>query len=172
MPDLGPTPKAATRLPAGATDPRFQAFFAYWQSVAPEGLLPGRQHVDPLAIPRSLLPHIALYDLVPAAGDFRIRCRLMGTGVVELLGADNTGRFIDETMPMGGYRPLHESFRALMQTGMPQYWQRTLPYPDRSFIGIRRLALPLAADGVTVDMAMSCYMPVLQPVAENGAGGA
>lgn len=152
-------------------EPRFQSLFAYWQSIAPADGLPGRQHVDPIAMPRSLLPHVALYDIVPAGDDFRIRCRLSGTGVVELLGADNTGRFIDETMPADGYRPLHDSFRTLMQTRTPQYWQRTLPYPDRSFIGIRRLALPLAADGVTVDMAMSCYMPMLRIVRDDGEAG-
>jgi hypothetical protein len=148
-------------LPASAHDPRFRAFFAYWQSLAPAGRLPGRQHIDPLTIPRELLPNVALYDIVPTETDFRVRVRLLGTAVVELLGVDHTGLFVDETMPADAYRPLHESFRLVVQ-GQPQYWQRTLPYPNRNFTGIKRLALPLATNGHDVDMMINCYLPVLQ----------
>jgi hypothetical protein len=157
-------------LPASAADPRFRAFFAYWQSVAPVGRLPGRQHIDPLTIPREVLPNIALYDIVPAETDFRVRVRLLGTAVVELLGVDHTGLFIDETMPADAYRPLHESFRLVAQ-GQPQYWQRTLPYPNRNFTGIKRLALPLATDGHDVDMTINCYLPVLQALGTDSETG-
>jgi hypothetical protein len=148
-------------LPPDATDPRFREFFRYWQSKAPAGQLPGRAHIDPLEIPR-LLPHIALYDVVRSGEDLRFRFRLAGTGVVETLGADNTGKFIDEIMNAEAYKPLREHYGILVRDGTPQYWKRNLPYANRDFLAVQRLALPLAADGKTVDMVISYYVPILR----------
>lgn len=148
-------------LPTDAKDPRFREFFAYWQSKAPPGLLPGRAHIDPLQIPR-LLQHMALYDVVRVGDDFRFRFRLVGTGVAETLGADNTGKFIDEVMSPEAYKPLREHYGILVREGRPQYWQRNLPYANRDFLAVQRLALPLAGDGRTVDMVISYYVPILR----------
>jgi len=149
-------------LPADAKDPRFSALFVYWQSKAPPGRLPGRQHIDPLEIPR-LLPHIALYDVVRTGPDLRFRFRLVGTGIAEAFGADNTGRFIDEIMAADAYGPLHAHYSLIVRERMPQYWQRNLPFANRDFLAVQRLALPLAADGSDVDMIMSYYVPILRP---------
>jgi hypothetical protein len=155
------TAAADLTLPPDAKDPRFRELFAYWQNKAPPGRLPGRAHIDPLEIPR-LLPHLALYDVVRAGEDFRFRFRLVGTGAAEALGADNTGKFIDEIMKPEPYTPLHASYATLVREHAPQYWQRNLPFDNRDFLAIRRLALPLAADGQNVDMVMSYYVPILR----------
>jgi hypothetical protein len=155
------TSPADLSLPADAKDPRFSAFFVYWQSKAPPGRLPGRQHIDPSEIPR-LLPHLALYDVIRNGDDFRFRFRLVGTGAAEALGADNTGRFIDEIMAPEPYRPLHAAYSELVRRHTPQYWQRNLPFANRDFLAVQRLALPLAADGDTVDMIMTYYVPILR----------
>jgi len=151
---------ASIGLPPAATDPRLRDFFEYWRSKAPPGRLPGRQHLDPLDIPR-LLPHIAMFDVVRNAGVPRFRFRLMGTGVVQLMGDDYTGRWVDETMAPDVYANLHAAFSRVC-AGQPHYWERLLPYPKRDFVGHRRLALPLAGDGSTVDMIIGCYIPVLR----------
>jgi hypothetical protein len=147
-------------LPTAATDPRLRDFFAYWRAKAPSGRLPGRQHIDPLDIPR-LLRHIAMFDVVHAANVTRFRFRLMGTGVVQLMGDDYTGRWVDETMAPDDYLKLHAAF-AQVCAGQPHYWERLLPFPNREFVGHRRLALPLASDGSTVDMIIGCHIPVLR----------
>jgi hypothetical protein len=155
------TAAADLSLPADAKDPRFRAFFVYWQSKAPAGVLPGRQHIDPIEIPR-LLTHTALYDVVRQGDDFRFRLRLLGTGVAEAFGADNTGQFVDQIMPPEAYPALHATYSELVRQRTPQYWQRNLPYANRDFLAVQRLALPLAADGNTVDMIMSYYVPILR----------
>jgi hypothetical protein len=155
------TSAADLSLPSDAKDPRFRDFFAYWQRKAPAGRLPGRQHIDPLEIPR-LLAHIALYDVVREADDFRFRFRLVGTGVAATLGADNTGRFIDEIMEAGPYEPLHAAYSQLVRHHTPQYWQRNLPFANRDFLAVQRLGLPLATDGETVDMIITYYVPILR----------
>jgi hypothetical protein len=151
-------------LPSAATDQRLRDFFAYWRSKAPPGALPGRQHIDPLDIPR-LLQRIAMFD-VHRGGDrsataLRFRFRLMGTGVVQLMGEDYTGRWVDETMAADVYAKLHAAFSQVC-AGQAHYWERLLPFPNRDFVGHRRLALPLASDGATVDMIIGCYIPVLR----------
>jgi hypothetical protein len=155
------TSAADLSLPSDAQDPRFREFFIYWQRKAPDGRLPGRQHIDPLEIPR-LLSHIALYDVVRVADDFRFRVRLVGTGVTAALGADNTGRFIDEVMDAEPYKPLHAAYSQLARHHTPQYWQRNVPFANRDFLAIQRLGLPLAADGNTVDMIITYYVPILR----------
>ena len=42
--------------------PTIRALYDYWVSVHPPGGLPGRQHIDPIAIPR-LLPHLFMVDV-------------------------------------------------------------------------------------------------------------
>src|SRR5262249_15539068 len=135
-------------------------FFAYWRAKAPPGRLPGRQHIDPLDIPR-LLRHIAMFDVVHGGSALRFRFRLMGTGVVQLMGDDYTGRWVGETMAPDDHLKLHAAC-AQVGVGQPHYWERLLPFPNREFVGHRRLALPLAGDGSTVDMIIGCHIPVLR----------
>jgi len=151
---------ATLALPAAATDPRFRTFFDYWRSKAPPGRLPGRQHIDPLEIPK-LLARIAMFDVVRTGAQLRFRFRLMGTGVVDMMGADYTGRWIDDTMTPDDCAKLYAAF-AQVCAGQPHYWERLLPFSNRDFVGHRRLALPLASDGATVDMIIGCYIPVLR----------
>jgi hypothetical protein len=151
---------ASIELPRAATDPRLRDFFAYWRAKAPPGRLPGRQHLDPLDIPR-LLRHIAMFDVVCSAGATRFRFRLMGTGVVQLMGNDYTGRWVDETMAPDVYFNLEAAFTQVC-AAQPHYWERLLPFPNREYVGHRRLALPLASDGVAVDMIIGCHIPVLR----------
>lgn len=154
------SPLATIALPAAASDARLRAFFDYWRRQAPPGRLPGRRHIDPLDIPK-LLARIAMFDVVRDGPRLRFRFRLMGTGVVELMGADYTGRWVDETMSPEVYAHLEAAF-AQVCAGEPHYWERLLPFPARDFVGHRRLALPLASDGTTVDMIIGCYIPVLR----------
>src|SRR5258708_28088876 len=97
---------ASMGRPPAATDPRLRAFFAYWRSKAPPDRLPGRQHIDPLDIPR-LLQHIAMFDVVRdggvrdggvRAGAVRFRFLLIGHAVVQLMGAGYTGLSGDQPL--------------------------------------------------------------------------
>jgi len=67
-------------------------FFGYWLAIRPvQGLLPGRQHFDPLAIPK-VMPRLWLLDVVREAGTMRFRYRLVGTKEVETLQREVTGQ--------------------------------------------------------------------------------
>jgi hypothetical protein len=148
-------------LPPTVVEPEFRDFFDYWRRKAPVGRLPGRQHIDPLDIPH-LLPGTALFDVVWEADRYRFRFRLMGTRFVEAMGADYTGRFIDEVvLRTVKYEALYKTFRTIVKKKQPHYWETSITMPGREFIGLKRLALPLASDGRTIDMIFGYYVPVV-----------
>ena len=136
-------------LPAAdACDPKVRAIVEYWQSVHPETGLPGRQHIDPVDIPR-LLPNIWLVDV--ERDPVRFRFRLMGTLVVEYAGEDNTGNWFDQRWP--DFDP--SEYAKVVETGEPTWARgRSRWRPERDFYEIERVRLPLARDGETVDMIL------------------
>lgn len=146
-------------FPVEAKDPRFREFFDYWASMAPPGRLPGRQHLDPIDIPH-LLPGIALFDVVREERRLRFRWRLIGTAVVEAVGRDYTGRFIDEVIVAAPkYEGLHDVLSGIVRTRQPHFWRTRIKAAERDFKTVERLALPLAGDGETVDMLIAYYVP-------------
>jgi hypothetical protein len=147
-------------FPAQAKDPRFRELFDYWLSKTPPGRLPGRQHIDPLEIPH-LLPGVALFDVLRNGTALRFRWRLLGTALVDAIGDDYTGRFVDEVGLLTiKYEAVHRVFSEIVHDKKPNYWETPLTRGGRDFICLQRLALPLAGDGNTVDMIIGYYIPV------------
>ena len=162
-------------LPAEATDPQLKAFYDYWRSRAPDGLLPGRQHIDPLDVP-TLLPDLVLLDVVPMEGvdrsggvaaqddgPLRFRVRLAGGTLVELVGANPTGRFLDEFVPANRRDALNAAYASVVRGRAAHFWESQLWTEGREFVRVQRLALPLARDGESVDMVIGCYARVETP---------
>src|SRR5262245_12724793 len=75
--------------------PHFLIVHDYLKHRSPPGLLPGRQHFEPLDI-RRVLPSIMLIDVVRAAAAMRFQLVVVGTEVVAALGKEVTGQYIDE----------------------------------------------------------------------------
>jgi len=143
-----------------ACDDRTAELFRYWRSLWPaDGLLPGRQHVDPLAIPR-LLPWLRLYEV--HRDPLRFKYRLVGTECVRMLGRDPTGRWFDETFPGAGASRTHESLVGVANGAGLGY--RCGP-PPRNLVGqdnidSELILLPLARDGRLVDMVLGLTVPL------------
>jgi len=138
--------------PGAGWHPRVSAFFNYWQSLRPAaGILPSRKDFDPFAIPK-LLPGVWLLDI--QREPFRLRYRLAGTAVVEYIGLEVTGMWLDEAHPDIASKPGYlDRYRAVVETGTPN-WRRGQPRLTilKEFLGIENLLLPLASDGRHVDM--------------------
>jgi hypothetical protein len=136
--------------------PKIRAVHEYWHSIHPgDGRLPGRAALDPLAI-APILPHVMLIDVDGRPPRFRYR--LIGTRMVDALGGDFTGQWLDEAhLKPGSPAPQFPSYIAVAVTGQPE-WRRGPPhfasYIDRCK-ELERLFLPLAADGRTVDMILT-----------------
>lgn len=139
-------------------DPRFKRLAAYLAARAPDGKLPGRQHIDPADI-RDLLPCISLVDVVPqAAGEPRYRVRLAGTDVVALLGVDGTGKFVDEILTTGGGAEIIRAYQEILYTKRPQYLRGFLRADGRDHVPFWRAAFPLARNGEDVDMILFLFV--------------
>jgi hypothetical protein len=144
--------------PPESADPRVRELHRYWQQVhPPEGGLPGRQHIDPTAIP-ALLPFVWLADVFRAP--LRFRYRLLGTEHRHVFGRDYTGWWLDEVHAGFNEAPAYHQYVAAAEHGRVGYRRgHTLVMLPTDYRSIERLMLPLARDGKTVDMllAISLY---------------
>ncbi len=136
--------------------PKIRELYEYWASLGPGGgKLPGRRDFDPLAVPH-LLPNVMLLDVVGQPPRFRYR--LVGTRMVDALGSDLTGRWLDEAHSRpGGGKPQFPSYEKVAHEGVSD-WRRGPPhfmsYLDKC-TEVERVFLPLATDGRQVDMILT-----------------
>jgi hypothetical protein len=157
-PETGAGPsKALSELFAPKELARWHAkvarLYAYWLSIHPAGGLPGRRHFDPLAV-HELLPNIWLLDV--QREPFRLRYRLAGTMITDRLGREVTGLWLDEAHPHLASDPDYfRRYRSVAFDATPS-WRRGKPNfrQDEHVAEIENLMLPLACDGVTVDMLL------------------
>ncbi|MGF1591729.1 MAG: PAS domain-containing protein [Kiloniellaceae bacterium] len=136
--------------PQSIEHPGLRALHDYWVSRRDGGLLPGRQHLDPLDIP-GLLPNLTLIDVVAAAA---LRYRLVGTALVGRIGRDITGRLVKEASLGPGWEENHPDFRYVIGERRPCLRRIWTGGARRNPLESLRLLLPLAADGEAVDMIL------------------
>jgi hypothetical protein len=156
--DLGPEQPPlvitdATLLAQGGAHWKIRQGYAYWKSIHPAGGLPGRQHLEPLAIP-DLLRHVWLADL--ALDPFQVRYRLAGTGVVAGLGREVRGLPFHEAHPGAAAETFYrrrimamiETRAATWRRGESKLWEHEV------WLNVENLILPMAADGQRIDMLL------------------
>jgi hypothetical protein len=139
--------------------PIMQQGLAYWRSIAPdESTLPGRQHIDPLAMPM-LLPHAWLLEVHPPGEGMsipRFRFRLIGTHVDYGLRKAKPGSWLHEMEP--GFDTVSASSRSFVDaatTGQISH-RRGIPRfrMNADAAEVERLMMPLARDGHHIDMLL------------------
>ncbi|HET8728945.1 MAG TPA: PAS domain-containing protein [Alphaproteobacteria bacterium] len=131
--------------------PKLRQIYDRWRAMTPEDRLPGRQHLDPVQM-GNLLPCICLLDI--QREPFRVRFRLAGTNFRYALHREITGAWIDEVYADSPYcSDVIERYKGVAEKRLPS-WRRGKPLlmVDAAFSEVESLVLPLARDGVTVDM--------------------
>lgn len=128
---------------------KLAALLAFWQRLVPSGL-PGRQHLDPIAIGPALLPYVFLADVLDGGQQFR--WRLIGTHIVSHAGADDTGKELSATVAPGTRDTIIGHYRQVARDRQPLCHRSEFVGQDGRVYRYDRLLLPMAADGVTVDM--------------------
>ena len=134
--------------------PKLQRMYRYWESRRPgPGLLPGRQHIDPLDIP-DLLPGIWLLDVQHEP--FRLRYRLVGTRIVEAIGREVTGRWLDEAHPhLAPHSGYVQRYRTVVETRFPSRRRgKAMLWQHEDYREIENTIYPLATDGTKVDLLL------------------
>jgi len=148
----------ALRLPAEAMEPEFMQLVDYWCRKAPEGALPGRQHIDPVELPPRLLPHLLLLDVERGGAALRFRFRIASTSFIELVGREVTGLCFDELGPADRVEPVCRAFTTIVEAARPVFLAGRLTLPSRDYCRVKRLGLPLARDGHIVDMIIAVFL--------------
>lgn len=126
----------------------------YWHSLVPgPGLLPGRQHIDPIAIP-SLLSNIWLLDIAPD-DPRRYRFRLIGGALREAGVTAVKGSFLADTATPEEASRSASLFERL-ETTRTFDWRRGAPALGflEHVSELERVFLPMARDGRTVDLLL------------------
>jgi hypothetical protein len=118
---------------------------AYWSAKRDGNPLPSRAAIDPLDMPRRLLPHLAL---VEATGqDSEIRFRLVGTELVQRFGRDATGKTSRDLYSDSDYRQyLEQIYTGVIARAQPLYIDNTRRFSEEGSGRVRRLLLPVATE--------------------------
>lgn len=137
---------------------------SYWIAIHPGDRIPARAAFDPLRV-QKVLPNLVLTDV--ERNPYRFRVRLMGTGIVEAMGGDFTGKYLDEVWPDADNQLLVRHRIEVAETGLPNYRYGFSPTPFRlDFAALERVFLPFASNGKDVDVILS-VIAYMQPLPEE-----
>jgi hypothetical protein len=137
--------------------PRAQRLYDYWRQIHPAAGLPGRQHFDPAAL-TDVLPNLRLIDV--HRDPLRFRYRLLGSRVDVVHGRNLANQWLDEAHAGDPHlEHLLREYVRIAETAEPS-WRRGMPWvvPEPECVTVEALRLPLARDGVTVDMVLGMSM--------------
>jgi hypothetical protein len=160
-------------LPPEASEAEFRELLAYWQSKLLPGRLPGRRHIDPAELqPRHLSQLLLLEVVEPAVQKLRrrYRFRVAGTGFSAIAGRDATGLYYDEIGGPERTAPVIKALDLVVEHKAPVYLSGPLGVPTRDHNWVKRLGLPLAHDGETVDMILAVWIAERRSMADLGRG--
>jgi hypothetical protein len=154
-------------LPSEASEAEFRELLTYWQSKLAPGRLPGRQHIDPTELQPRHLSQLLLLDVVEAApAKLRYRFRVAGTGFSAIAGRDVTGLYYDEIGAPEHAVPVIRALDLVVERKAPVYLSGRLSIPSQDYIWVKRLGLPLAQDGHTVDMILAIWLAERPKIAD------
>ena len=121
----------------------------YWDHKRGTRDMPARTDLDPVEM-RKWLPNTLLVDI--QHDPQRMRYRLIGTALVDALGQDLTGRYIDE-MPFWYRKFAEPAYTDVLAHRAPHY-RRINTIESFWIVKYDRLLLPLSSDGSRIDMVM------------------
>ncbi len=132
-------------------DPQLAALFDYWELTRGARAMPRRRDIDPIDMPPTLLPLLELIELVGG----RLRYRLVGTAMVDAMGRDATGRFLDQVLAGGHASFIERVHRTVLRERRPVMCLCSLRSGTSGGLKLRRMVVPLSEDGSEVHMTLS-----------------
>ena len=133
--------------PSEIASPMVHTMFAYWHGKSAGRMAPHPRDIEPGELKR-LLPYIVISDVLLDPLDLRFR--LVGTGIVEAIGYDFTGkRFSEMPVTTGTERWLAHYGRVVQRKG-PHYGRYRGELGPDSLRVVDHGAFPLSNDGDSV----------------------
>ena len=128
--------------------------YDYWLKKRGSAKAPSRALILPEELV-PLLPYLALFDVL-GRDDFHVR--LWGTGLVRAYDGDLTGRLMSECDLNGINTQLRVQLADAVRRCRPNVIRaKFLKDTDDRYIAYERIALPLSADGESVNMILGGY---------------
>jgi hypothetical protein len=121
--------------------PLVAALYEYWNRKRAGRAMPDRKDIDPSEMPRGLLPYLFMVDF--SGQPRRWRYRLMGTEMVNRLGVDLTGRYLDEALGTKYRHYLIALNNELLERKRPFYTESLLHSETGSVLLTKRMLVPL-----------------------------
>lgn len=136
--------------------PALARLYRQWRSwTGTESGLPRRSEIKPEAL-RPWLGHLAITEI--ERNPLRIRYRLVGTTLTELVGHELTGRYVDELYSRKVRREVIDAYRGVVEARLPHYRHARFWLVLKT-LGYHRLILPFSSDGETVDTCLLALYP-------------
>jgi hypothetical protein len=132
--------------------------------------MPCRRDIDPIEIPRKVLPNLQVIEVID--GGARFRYRLVGTALVEAYGKDFTGRIADELFPDDRLNFVQGIYRTVCASKTPLFSRNKYHTPKDVELFSLRIYMPLSDDGVSVNNILGVMRFEYGSVADSGVWGA
>jgi hypothetical protein len=143
-----------------------EEMFAYWASRRQGGRLPGRASIQPDHFKRHL-PTTSLIDVLPGgAPDYRVR--LAGTGLYGVYGQEITGCALEDVYAAPAAVYWRAELDKIVHSRRPGVGVHNLAWRGASHLSILWLRMPLASNGVDVDMILGFDVVVGQQADSSG----
>jgi len=130
-----------TDLPEG----QFRVAFQFWLDAKKDRLLPPDWAIDPLSLPRPLLPWLFVVAVEP--GPKRLRFRLAGTAVVNAIGYELKGKYSED---LEGAEARIERIYAAIETKTPYFYGGPLVWSPMNFKFYKSLIMPFGNEASEV----------------------
>jgi hypothetical protein len=129
--------------------PKLAGLLAYWQQKRAGRAMPARADIEPTEL-KALLPHIFMVDVEYAP--LRLRYRLIGSALVDVLGQDLKGKYLDE-MPLLFRTFAAGAYEEVLKVRGPCY-KEVSGIAAYFRVAYKRLLLPLSTDGQSINIIL------------------
>jgi CheY-like chemotaxis protein len=148
------------------SDPILRDALAYWREKRGTRAMPMRRDIDAAELPKHLLPHLQLIDVID--GGERFYFRLVGTAIVDAFGGEFTGKYADEVIRAERIAYLHQCYRKVIEARRPVFIRSRYLTTKTIDMMANRLLMPLSQDGEQVNMILGALtFEFMDPRAEE-----
>lgn len=120
----------------------------WWSTARGAGDLPDRRDLDPVAL-KPLMPWLLIAEATRPP--FKIRYRLVGTGVAQYSGFDFTGGYLDELWPGEAAKRFTGYYQQVHDSRAPLFGSATEPTTAGTEFTYEFAILPLTRGGTAVE---------------------
>ena len=124
--------------------------YRYWLDKCGDRLMPARADINPLEFAFAI-GRVSLVDVVP--GPRRFRYRLVSTAITNRLGYEMTNKFTSDIPDDDTRRYVEELYGRVIDVRTPLFEKSTRTFDGKTWQH-EALAMPLSADGQTIEMIM------------------